>query len=210
MSTASTRKPRVLVACEFSGVVRDAFRRRGFNAWSCDLLPTEIPSRKHIQGDVRRIDLTYFDLLISHPPCTYLCSSGARWWSERAYEQQAALCLVRYLLRAPVRFKALENPIGAISTAIRKPDQIFQPWQFGHAESKATCLWLDHLAPLAATRIMLGPIADRVHIMPQSRDRWKARSRTLPGVAAAMASQWGDVVSKYVSLGCDSGINPPW
>lgn len=182
--------PRVLVACEFSGVVRDAFARRGWDAWSCDLLPSEAGG-KHFQGDVLlHLAAGWWDLLIAHPPCTYLAVSGARWWKGREYEQAEALDFVSLLLGAPVRRIALENPIGRISTAIRKPDQIIQPWQYGHGEVKATCLWLKNLPKLQPTNVVEGRHA-RVHREPPGADRWKNRSRTLLGIAEAMAEQWG-------------------
>ena len=182
---------RVLVACEFSGIVRDAFRTLGHEAWSCDLLPTESEG-PHIQDDVRNHinRLGQWDLLIAHPPCTYLAVSGARWFRKRVEEQKAALDFVCELLDAKVDRIALENPIGVISTHIRKPDQIIQPWQFGHGEVKATCLWLKNLPLLQSTNIVDGREA-RVHREPPSRDRWKNRSRTLLGIASAMAEQWG-------------------
>jgi len=180
---------RVLVACEFSGVVRDAFISRGFDAWSCDLLPSERPG-KHIQGDVLDILGEGWDLMVAFPPCTYLCSSGARWWKHRQQEQAEALEFVRTLLNADIPKIALENPIGRISTAIRKPDQIIQPWQFGHGETKATCIWLKNLPPLQPTKIVEGR-ENRIHRMPPSKFRGRLRSITYQGIAAAMAEQWG-------------------
>lgn len=180
---------RVLVACEFSGVVRDAFRARGHDAMSCDLLPTEVPGPHH-QGDVRDVLEQQWDLMIAHPPCTHLAVSGARWFKDKQAEQADALNFVRLLLNAPVPRIALENPISIISSRIRKPDQIIQPWQFGHGETKATCLWLKGLPKLEATDVVDGREA-RVHKMPPGPDRWKERSRTFPGIAAAMAEQWG-------------------
>lgn len=180
---------RVLVACEFSGTVRDAFRARGHDALSCDLLPTEQPG-PHYQGPVEDILGDGWDIMIAHPPCTHLAVSGARWWKDKRREQAAALDFVRLLLAAPIPRIALENPISIISTAIRKPDQIIQPWQFGHGETKATCLWLCGLPPLVPTDIVPGREA-RIHKLPPSPGRWKERSRTYPGIAAAMASQWG-------------------
>lgn len=181
---------RVLVACEFSGVVRRAFRARGHDAWSCDLLPAE-DGGQHFRGDALRVIREYqWDLLIAHPPCTYLAVSGARWFKERREEQSEALVFVGALMDARVRRIALENPISVISTRIRKPDQIVQPWMFGHGETKATCLWLKNLPKLTASNIVAGREA-RVHRMPPGPDRWKERSRTLPGLAAAMADQWG-------------------
>lgn len=246
---------RVLVACEYSGAVRDAFAARGWDAWSCDLLPTDAPGL-HYQGDVRHLldgwvpvrhqcecdpegdgicqltggdtsecscigptqdDVEYietehglfarptarpqWDILIAHPPCTYLCSSGLHWNKrrpERAAQTEEALAFVRLLLDAPIQRIALENPIGCISTRIRPPTQTIQPWQFGHAESKATCLWLKNLPPLVPTQIMAKPECG--HWLNQtpsgqnnlgpSADRWKIRSATYSGIASAMADQW--------------------
>lgn len=180
---------RVLVACEYSGAVRDAFAARGWDAWSCDLLPSEKPGN-HIVGDVREILADGWDLLVAHPPCTHLAVSGARWWASKPPSLQAdALDFVRLLLAAPVPHIALENPVSAISSRIRKPDQVIQPWQFGHGEVKATCLWLKNLPKLTPTCIVDGREA-RVHKMPPGPDRWKERSRTLPGIALAFADQW--------------------
>ena len=187
---------RVLVACEFSGIVRDAFIARGHDAVSCDLLPSERPG-PHIQGDV--IDVIYdepfpldygYDLMIAHPPCTNLAVSGARWFKDKVWEQRRDLEFVRLLLDAPIPMIALENPISIISSRIRKPDQIIQPWQFGHGETKATCLWLKNLPKLTPTNIVDGREA-RVHRASPGPDRWKERSRTLHGIADAMADQWG-------------------
>jgi hypothetical protein len=185
---------RVLVACEFSGVVRDAFIERGHDAVSCDLLPSERPG-PHIQGDVRDVldRDPHWSLLIAFPPCTYLASSGARWWGQRTREQWAAIEFVRFLTNVPVRRVAIENPIGLLSTVYRKPDQIIQPWQFGHGETKATCLWLKGLPRLVPTDIVDGREA-RVHWMSPGPNRGRERSRTLPGIAAAMAAQWGGVI----------------
>lgn len=182
---------RVLVACEFSGVVREAFHRKGHTAWSCDLLPSEQPGN-HMQSDVLHILDWGWDLVIAHPPCTYLARSGARWWPGKETEQHSALDFVRKLLDAPVPRIALENPIGKISTAIRKPDQIIQPYQFGHGETKATCLWLKNLPELRHTNIVEGRLP-RCHYYPPSSDRWKHRSRTYEGIAEAMAEQWGSL-----------------
>jgi len=186
---------RVLVACEFSGTVRDAFIARGHDAMSCDLLPSEQPG-PHYQGDVRDVlslrGFYSFDLMIAHPPCTHLAVSGARWFAEKRAEQEESLAFVRLLLDAPIPRIALENPVSIISSRIRKPDQVIQPWQFGHPETKATCLWLKGLPKLAPTDIVDGREA-RVHRMPPGPNRWKERSRTLLGIAAAMAGQWGGV-----------------
>lgn len=181
---------KVLVACEYSGVVRDAFLARGHDAVSCDLLPTDAPG-PHIQGDVLEIVNDGWDLMIAHPPCTHLAVSGARWFKNKQLEQAQALEFVQALLDAPIQRIALENPVSVISSHIRKPDQIIQPWQFGHGETKATCLWLKGLPPLQPTEIVAGREA-RVHKMPPSPDRWKLRSKTYEGMAAAMAAQWGD------------------
>lgn len=180
---------RVLVACEYSGVVRNAFLAAGHDAMSCDLLPTDAPG-PHWQGDVRDVLGWDWDLMIAHPPCTHLAVSGARWFKDKQAEQAQALDFVRLLLDAPIPRIALENPVSIISSRIRKPDQIIQPWQFGHGETKATCLWLKNLPTLQPTCIVDGREA-RVHRMPPSPDRWKERSRTYTGIAAAMAAQWG-------------------
>lgn len=180
---------RVLIACEFSAVVREAFTALGHDAWSCDLLPSERPGQ-HIQGDVCKVLNDGWDLMIAHPPCRYLAVSGARWFKERMQEQSAALAFVGWLMAAPIKHIALENPISVISTHIRKPDQIVQPWMFGHPEVKATCLWLKNLPLLKPTNIVEGRTA-RVHREPPSPDRWKNRSRTLEGIGKAFADQWG-------------------
>lgn len=180
---------RVLVACEFSGIVREAFRAEGHNAWSCDLLPTEIPG-PHYQGDIHHLLDNSWDLMIAHPPCTHLAVSGARWFKDKLKEQQEALQFVADLLNAPIPKIALENPISIISTRFRKPDQIIQPWQFGHGETKATCLWLKNLPLLIPTNIVAGR-EPKVHYASPGPDRWKERSRTYQGIAAAMANQWG-------------------
>jgi site-specific DNA-cytosine methylase len=179
---------KILIACEFSGIVRDAFRDKGWDAWSCDLLPTEIPG-KHIQDDVLTVLSEDWDMMIAHPPCTHLSVSGARWFRYKQSEQIAALDFVRQMLAAPIDKICLENPISIISSRIRKPDQIIQPWQFGHGETKATCLWLKNLPKLMPTNIVEGRYG-RIHRMPPSPDRWKERSRTLHGIAIAMAEQW--------------------
>jgi site-specific DNA-cytosine methylase len=177
-----------LVACEYSGTVRDAFAARGHDAWSCDLLPTERIGN-HIHGDVLQHLHRNWDLMIAHPPCTHLAVSGARWFKDKQIEQIEALDFVRRLLDAPIPRIALENPISIISSRIRKPDQIIQPWQFGHGETKATCLWLKNLPKLLPTNIMEGREA-RIHKMPPGPNRWKERSRTFEGIAQAMAEQW--------------------
>ena len=178
---------RVLVGCEFSGIVRDAFRERGHDAWSCDLLPTERPG-PHIVGDVRD-HLDGWDLAIFHPPCTALCRSGDRWYLGSTQRTEAA-AFVAELLAAPVPRIAVENPR---TSALPRPDLVIQPWEYGHRETKAMCLWLRNLPVLMATEVWGPPYAARVHRMPQTADRWKNRSRTLPGIAEAMAEQWGSL-----------------
>lgn len=180
---------RVLVACEFSGIVREAFRKRGHDAWSCDLLPTEIPSN-HIQDDVHKHLDGKWDLMIAHPPCTHLAVSGARWFAGKLKEQEEAIRFFKAIADGPCKRIAIENPIGIMSTRFRKPDQIIQPWQFGHGETKATCLWLKGLPKLVPTNLVSGR-TPRVHHAPPGPDRWKDRSRTLQGIADAMAEQWG-------------------
>ena len=183
---------RVLVACEYSGAVRRAFRALGHDAYSCDLLPAEDSQQFHLQKDVRNALWGMWDLMCAFPPCTDLCSSGARWHKGKIADgrQQAALDFVQLLMDAPIPRIAIENPIGVISSRIRKPDQIIQPWQFGHGETKATCLWLKNLPKLVPTNIVEGREA-RVHKMAPGPDRWKERSRTYEGIAKAMAEQWG-------------------
>lgn len=180
---------KILIACEYSGIVRNAFKEMGHDAWSCDLLPTELPGQ-HIQCDVLTILNNSWDLMIAHPPCTHLAVSGARWFKHKKVEQQEALEFVIKLMNAPISKIAIENPISIISSKIRKPDQIIQPWQFGHGETKATCLWLKGLPLLIPTDIVQGREA-RIHKMPPSENRWKERSRTFTGIARAMAKQWG-------------------
>lgn len=195
---------RVLVACEYSGRVRDAFRALGHDAWSCDLLPCEADPTFHIQGDVLPVLKRGWDLLIAHPPCTDLAVSGARHFPAKIKNgrQERALDFVRALLNAPIGRIALENPVSVISTKVRKPDQIIQPWMFGHPEKKATCLWLKNLPPLTPTndvseamRTLPKSVTERVHRMPPSPDRWKERSRTFEGIAQAMAIQWGTLTT---------------
>ena len=182
----------VLVGCEYSGRVRQAFRDRGHDAWSCDLLPSEDDSPFHIQGDVLALLGNGWDLAIFHPPCTHLAVSGARHFPEKIADgrQQEALEFVRILLDAPIPRIALENPVSIISSRIRKPDQVIQPYMFGHGETKATCLWLKNLPKLVPTQIVSGR-EPRIHKMAPGPDRWKERSRTYPGIAQAMAMQWG-------------------
>ena len=179
---------KVLVACEFSGIVRDAFIKKGHDATSCDLLPTEREG-PHYECDVRDIITLNWDLMIAHPPCTHLAVSGARWFKDKQEEQREALDFVRLLLNAPIENIALENPISIISTRVCKPTQIIQPWMFGHGETKATCFWLKNLPKLEPTDVVEGR-ENRVHRMAPSKDRWKNRSRTYTGIARAMAEQW--------------------
>jgi site-specific DNA-cytosine methylase len=179
---------KVLIACEYSGVVRDAFLAKGHEALSCDLLDTEVPG-PHYKGDVKDIIDQGWDLMVAHPPCTHLAVSGARWFKDKREEQAEALEFVRMLLEAPIKRIALENPVSIISSKIRKPDQIIQPWMFGHGETKATCLWLKNLPKLYPTEVVQGRVP-RVHMMAPSPDRWKERSRTYAGIAEAMAEQW--------------------
>lgn len=180
---------KILVACEFSGAVREAFNARGHNAWSCDILPTTTPGN-HIQDDVMNVLFRGWDMMIAFPPCTHLCSSGARWFHRKQKEQHEAIAFVHTLYRTPIPKIAIENPIGVLSTHLRKPDQIIQPWQFGHGETKATCLWLKNLPKLTPTNIVDGR-SNRMHMMPDTKKRSTLRSLTYPGVAAAMAEQWG-------------------
>lgn len=186
---------KVLVGCEYSARVRDAFRRNGHDAWSCDLLPSEGDSTYHIQNNVEDYLGDGWDLMIAHPPCTHLAVSGARHFAAKAASgvQDEALRFVRTLLDAPIPMIALENPVSIISSRIRKPDQIIHPWQFGHGEVKTTCLWLKGLPKLTPTNVVDGR-APIVHMMAPSQDRWKNRSRTYMGIADAMAEQWGGVV----------------
>lgn len=188
----------VLIACEYSGTVRDAFIAAGHNALSCDLLPSERPG-PHYQGDVTDLLGEAWDLMVAHPPCTHLAVSGARYFSDKAADgrQQAALTFVRLLMNAPIPKIAIENPVSIISSRIRRPDQIIQPYLFGHGETKATCLWLKNLPRLTPTQIVSGR-EPRIHRMPPSSDRWKERSRTYPGIAAAMADQWGREFEMYL------------
>lgn len=185
---------KVLVACEYSGRVREAFRALGHDAWSCDLLEAEDSSLYHLQCPVEDILHNGWDLMIAHPPCTDLAVSGARHFKEKIADgrQQRALDFVQMLMNAPIEKMAIENPISVISSKIRKPDQIIQPWQFGHGETKATCLWLKNLPKLVSTNIVGGREA-KVHKMPPGPNRWKERSRTYQGIADAMAEQWGKV-----------------
>lgn len=197
---------RVLVACEFSGVVRDAFIRQGHDAVSCDLLDTEVEG-PHIKGDVLEVLDDGWDMMIAHPPCTYLCSSGLHWNKRRPERQQKteeALEFVEALLSAPIPLIALENPIGCISTRIRPYDQKIQPWQFGHDASKGTCLWLDNLDPLLPTNVLTLPECGHwanqtpsgQNKLGPSANRWALRSITYAGIAEAMANQWGSLLTQ--------------
>lgn len=180
---------KILIACEFSGIVREAFKAKGHDAWSCDLLPSEIPGNHFIDSVENKINLDW-DMMIAFPPCTHLAVSGARWFKDKQKQQKEALSFVKLLLRAPIYKIALENPISIISSQIKKPDQIIQPWQYGHGEVKQTCLWLKNLPKLTPTKIVEGREA-RVHKVGSQKNRWKIRSRTLQGIANAMADQWG-------------------
>ena len=181
---------RVLVSCEYSGRVRDAFRRRGHDAWSCDLLDCEADPRWHYQAPVEKVLGCGWDLMIAHPPCTHLAISGSRHFHRKQREQAEALDFVRLLMAAPIERWCIENPVSVISSTIRPPDQIIQPWQFGHGETKATCLWLHNLPRLRSTDVVEGR-EPRVHMMPPGPNRWKERSRTFEGIAEAMGNQWG-------------------
>lgn len=203
-----SHQPTALVACEFSGRVRDALTRAGFYAVSCDLLPSETEG-EHIQGDVLDVLDWGWDLLIAHPPCTDLAVSGARHFAAKIADgrQGRALDFVRALMAAPIRFKALENPKSVISTKIRKPDQIVQPWMFGHGERKETHFWLENLPKLVPTDIVEGR-APVVHYMGPGPDRWKNRSRTYQGIAEAMAAQWGSHVREQLEAASCSTTLP--
>lgn len=195
---------RVLVACEYSGTVRDAFIRGGHEAMSCDLLPTDVPG-PHYQGDVRDLLEDDWDLMIAHPPCTFLTNSGERWLKGNIVRQQArkeSVSFVELLWKSRIKKVAIENPVGHLSSAFMKPHQIIQPFHFGHPEWKTTCLWLRNLPPLFATDFIVpeeklcggnkpGRVSSRLHRLPPGPDRWKERSKTYQGIADAMASQWG-------------------
>jgi hypothetical protein len=187
---------RVLAACEFSGTVRDAFIARGHDAMSCDLLPTDAPG-PHYCGDVRDVLHFPWDLMIAHPPCTHLSVSGAKHFAGKRLtgQQQAAVSFFMLLAKADIPRIAVENPVCIMSSLWRKPDQTVQPWQFGHGETKATCLWLKGLPPLAPTNVVEGR-EQRVFRMPPSQDRWKLRSTTFAGIAEAMADQWGALAER--------------
>lgn len=190
---------KVAVLCEYSGVVRDAFIRAGHSAVSCDLLPSDSTFGPHLQGDIQSYDWSEYDLIVAHPPCTHLAVSGARYFYRKQKEQAEALDFVRWIMNLPVPLIALENPVSIISSRIRKPDQIIQPWQFGHPESKATCLWLKGLPKLEPTNILAKPASgvwrnqtpSGQNKLGPGKDRWKERSKTYLGIAEAMAAQWG-------------------
>ena len=188
---------KILIACEFSGVVRDAFIAKGHDALSCDLLPTDRPG-PHYQGDVRDILSDGWDMMIAHPPCTHLAVSGARYFSVKHDVQEEALEFVRMLLDAPIEKIALENPVGIISSRIKKPDQIVQPYMFGEDASKKTCLWLKNLPPHISTNLIIkeryaNQTPSGRNNLPPSPDRWKLRSVTYQGIADAMANQWSNL-----------------
>jgi len=193
---------KVLVACEFSGTVRDAFAAKGHDAWSCDLLPSDKPGN-HYQGDVFDIINDGWDLMIAHPPCTYLTISANKWYKDqpprnsgvlvggaRREARAQAIEFFMKFINAPIHKIAVENPIGVISSVYRKPNQVLQPWMFGHGETKATCLWLKNLPNLTPTDIVNGR-QQRLHELSPGKDRWKERSKTFQGIADAMANQWG-------------------
>ena len=185
------KEMKILVACEFSGVVREAFRNAGHVVWSCDLEPSLGVTNYHYQRDVLSLNASW-DMMIAFPPCTHLAVSGARWFKEKIKDgrQQKAIDFFMKLINLPIKKIAIENPIGIMSTKWRKPDQIIQPWQFGHGETKATCLWLKNLPLLKPTNIVEGR-ESRIHKMSPGKDRGKLRSITYQGIADAMAEQWG-------------------
>jgi len=191
---------RILIACEYSGTSRRAFAARGHDVWSCDLLPADDGSPNHIQGDVLPLLNQGWDMMICHPPCTHLAVSGARWFKDKKQQQEEALDFVRALLDEPIPRIALENPVSIISSRIRKPDQIIQPWMFGQEATKTTCLWLKNLPHLVPTNVVgkgerhitkSGRSLPKWYNLPPSEDRWKIRSTTFTGIAEAMAEQWG-------------------
>lgn len=181
---------KILVACEFSGRVREAFRKRGHDAYSCDILPSDIPSPYHIQDDVLKHLDDGWDMMVAFPPCTHLAVSGARWFKYKQKEQKEAIEFFMKFTKTNIPKVVIENPIGIMSTHYRKPDQITQPWQHGHGETKATCLWLKGLPKLKPSNIVKGR-EHRIHNMPRTKDRGKKRSLAYQGIADAMAEQWG-------------------
>ena len=184
---------KVLIACEFSGTVRDAFIKAGHDAMSCDLEPTDVPG-PHYQGSVLDILDDSWDLMIAHPPCTHLAVSGARHFAKKIADgrQQQGIDFFMTLANSNIPRYAIENPIGIMSSKWRKPDQIVNPWEYGHSTTKATCLWLKNLPLLVPTNVVSGR-ENRIHKMAPSEDRWKERSRTFQGIADAMAEQWGNI-----------------
>lgn len=187
---------RILVACERSGLVRDAFAAYGHDAWSCDIVPSTRPGN-HYCGDIRNIILEPWDLMIAHPPCTHLAVSGARWFKEKEQEQREALWFVGIFMTSSIPHIAIENPVSVISSKFRPADQVIHPWQFGHPEQKATCLWLKNLPPLTPTNNVRKKMMqlerkdrERIHFLPKTEDRAILRSETYQGIADAMASQW--------------------
>ncbi len=185
----STKYMKILIACEFSGVVREAFAKKGHDAWSCDIVSSEIRG-KHHKGDVLEIINEGWDLMIAHPECKHLAVSGARWFKDKKEEQKEAVDFFMKLANAPIDKICIENPVCIMSSRWRKPDQIIQPWMFGHGEIKRTCFWLKNLPKLQPTNIVEGR-NNRIHWMGESKNRSKERSRTYRGIAAAMAEQWG-------------------
>lgn len=185
---------RVLVACEFSGRVRDAFRKRGHDAWSCDFKECLSSNEWHLKGDVRNFLRDDWDLMIAHPPCTHLAVSGRNWFKYKPNAQKQALEFVELLLDAPIFRIALENPVSIISTKIRKPNQIIQPWMFGHGQKKTTCLWLKNLTRLQPTDIVEGR-GEKISRMGR-KNRGEKRSLTYVGIAKAMAEQWGKLPAR--------------
>jgi hypothetical protein len=185
----STKYMKVLIACEFSGVVRKAFAKKGHDAWSCDIVRSETRGNHH-KGDVLEIINEGWDLMIAHPECKHLAVSGARWFKDKKEEQKEAVDFFMKLANAPIDKICIENPVCIMSSRWRKPDQTIQPWMFGHGEVKRTCLWLKNLPKLQPTNIVEGR-SNRIHWMGESKKRSKERSRTYRGIAAAMAEQWG-------------------
>lgn len=190
---------KVLVACEYSGTVRDAFLENGHDAWSCDLLESDSLNERHLRGDVRWHLDKGWDLMLAFPPCTHLCVSGARWFSEKQKEQYEAIQFFLDLALAPIPRICIENPIGIMSTHYKEPTQIVQPWMFGHGETKATCLWLKNLPPLTPTDVVKGR-EQRIWKMGPSPDRGHLRSLTYPGLAKAMADQWNEPTGLQLEL----------
>tara|TARA_R110000796_G_scaffold171969_3_gene288968 strand:- start:341 stop:985 length:645 start_codon:yes stop_codon:yes gene_type:complete len=205
---------KILIACEYSGIVRDAFAKKGHDVMSCDILPTESEG-KHYQGDVFDVLHDDWDMMIAHPPCTHLSVSGARWFKDKQQEQKEALDFVRMLLDAPIKHIALENPVSVISSKIRKPDQIIQPWQFGHEAQKTTCLWLKNLPHLKHTKVVSKGefttfksgkkhpkwYADALKL--SKHERMKVRSKTFQGIAQAMAEQWSKPYEDFKQIEMD-------